>query len=102
MSNFSLPNLARQRKICWCEIKACNKVTFTNIYDKDERFARVNRNLPNTFYKVSQYRRGNVTSLYWFAGIYERCLHIQMCMFRYVRSYNHSCEHNSKENTKIL
>ena len=49
------------------------------------KFACVNRNLCRIhFTKFQNIGVENVTSLYWFAGIYERCLHVQICLLEYV------------------
>ena len=61
MSNFSLPNSARQRKISRCELKHVAKshwqISMTKISELGFCSCKP-RSLPNTFDKVSKYQRG--------------------------------------------
>ena len=72
-SNFSLPNLPRQRKICRCDLKYVTKSHWQISMAKKSEFSQIcsckARSLSNIFDKGSRYRRGK----YWFAGIYKIC-----------------------------
>ena len=63
MSNVSLPNLARQREICRCELKHVTKshwqISMAKISALSDTCSCEPLSLPNTFDKVSRFRRGN-------------------------------------------
>ena len=67
-STFSFPNLARQRKVCRCELKHVTKshwqISMTKMSELGYICSCKPRPLPNIFDKVSRYRRGKCDTVF--------------------------------------
>ena len=67
-SNFSLPNLACQRKICRCELKHVTKfhrqISMAKMSETSKICSCKPRSLPNISDKVSLYRSGKCSKVF--------------------------------------